>query len=199
MLVAPNLTALPNTDVPTPGRASRRVSTPQTRVSAPREPGMLAMANKSKKRRLEEFLRERQPEAISEERWRELAALLAPISENYLRDLLQATGLAIAQPFGGVRLSSFKDLEASLLEMEKEYSKAVANHDRRRASACRRTVIQAKDRTRLISRNQKVDAQKRRQKAEMVEWMLVWLENPGIFESWAALRKKSVTYRLEPG
>jgi hypothetical protein len=152
-----------------------------------------AMSRKSKKQRLEEFLQEQEIEAISEERWRELAALLAPISESYLRDLLQATGLPIAQPFGGVRQSSFEDLEASLLEMEKEYSKAVASHDRNRAVACRRTVIQAKDRARLISRNQKVDSEKRRQRAEMVEWMLVWLENPGIFESWVALRKKAVT------
>jgi len=151
------------------------------------------MSRKSKKQRLEEFLHGQEIAAISEERWRELAALLAPISENYLRDLLQATGLPIAQPFGGVRQSSFEDLEASLLEMEKEYSKAVARHDRKRAIACRRVVIQAKDRARLISRNQKVDSEKRRQRAEMVEWMLVWLENPGIFESWVALRKKSVT------
>jgi hypothetical protein len=55
-------------------------------------------------------------------------------------------------------------------------------------------VIQAKDRARLISRNEKVDSEKRRQRAEMVEWMLVWLENPGIFESWVALRKKAATY-----
>jgi hypothetical protein len=27
-------------------------------------------------------------------------------------------------------------------------------------------------------------------KAEMVDWMLVWLENPGIFEAWARLRKQ---------
>src|ERR1700726_1882040 len=137
------------------------------------------MSRKSKKQRLEEFLQGQQIEAISEEHWRELAALLAPISENYLRDLLQATGLPIAQPFGGVRQSSFEDLEASLLEMEKEYSKGVGSHNRKRALACRRAVIQAKDRARLISRNQEVDSEKRRQRAEMVEWMLVWLENPG--------------------
>ncbi len=83
--------------------------------------------------------------------------------------------------------------------MERAYSNAVANQDRKRTNTCRRTVIQAKDRARLISRNQKVDAEKRRQKTEMVEWMLVWLENPGIFESWVALRKDSLTYRSEPG
>jgi len=156
-------------------------------------------STKSKKQRLEEYLRENHPVSISEELWRGLFTLLAPISETYLRDLLQATGLPIAQPFGGVRQSSFEDLEASLLDMEKAYSKAVANQDRKRAIACRRAVIQAKDRARLISRNQKVDPEKRRQKAEMVEWMLVWLENPGIFESWVALRKNSFTCRSEPG
>ena len=154
-------------------------------------------SGKSRKQRLEEFLREQHLATISEERWHELATLLAPISEAYLRDLLQATGLPIAQPFGGVRQSSFEELEASLLEMEKAYANAVANHDRKRATACRRTVIQAKDRARLISRNQKVDSEKRRQKTEMAEWMLVWLENPGIFESWVALRKKSLTCRSE--
>jgi hypothetical protein len=143
-------------------------------------------------------LREHRLAEISEERWRELSALLAPVSESYLRDLLQAAGLSVEQPFGGVRQSSFEDLEASLLEMEKVYSKAVAKHDRERANACRRVVIQAKDRARLVSRNLKVDAEKRRRKAEMVEWMLVWLENPGIFESWVALRKKS-TCRSESG
>jgi hypothetical protein len=155
--------------------------------------------SKSKKHRLEEYLRENHPAAISEQHWRELLTLLAPISETYLRDLLQATGLSIAQPFGGVRQTSFENLEVSLLELENEYSKAVASLDRARATACRRVVIQAKDRARLISRNEKVDPERRRQKAEMAEWMLVWLENPGIFESWVALRKKSLTYRSESG
>src|SRR5437867_4421739 len=84
----------------------------------------VALRGKSKKQRLEEFLRDKQPTAIDEQRWRDLLALLAPISENYLRELLHATGLPIAQPFGGVRLGSFEDLEASLLDMEAEYAKA---------------------------------------------------------------------------
>jgi hypothetical protein len=154
----------------------------------------VATRSNSKKRRLEDYLRERRPAAISEEFWRELAALLAPISDSYLRDLLQATGLHIAQPMGGVRQGSFEELEASLLELENEYAMAVARGDRTRATACRRAVIQAKDRAKLISKKENVDAEKRRQKAEMTEWMLVWLENPGIFASWVPLRKKSLTY-----
>lgn len=154
----------------------------------------MAARSNSKKRRLEDYLREQRPAAISDERWRELAALLAPISESYLRDLLHATGIPIAQPMGGVRQGSFEELEASLLELENEYAIAVAGGDRTRATSCRRAVIQAKDRARLISRSEKVDAEKRRQKAEMTEWMLVWLENPGIFAAWVTLRKESLTY-----
>lgn len=114
-----------------------------------------------KKRRLEEFLEERRPAAVSEEIWRELVALLSPISESYLRDLLQGLKLPVAQPFGGVRQSSFKELEASLLEIESAYAKAMASGDMTRAKACRRVVIQAKDRARIVSRNEKVDPEKR--------------------------------------
>jgi len=82
----------------------------------------MAARSKSKKLRLEMFLQERQPDAITEDVWRELIALLAPISESYLRELLRATHLPVAQPFGGVRQSSFEELEASLLEIERAYS-----------------------------------------------------------------------------
>jgi hypothetical protein len=119
-----------------------------------------------------------------------LVSLLAPISDHYLRQLLHATGLPVAQPFGGVRLGSFRELEESLLAMEKEYAQAVASKDALRAKACRRAAIQAKDRARLFSRNEKVDPEKRKHKAEMVEWILVWLENPAIFGTWVELRKK---------
>jgi len=147
----------------------------------------VALRSKSKKSRLEEFLAERQPVRISEEIWRELVGLLAPISESYLRELLHRANVPVAQPFGGVRQSSFEELEASLIEMGAVYSEAVAKGELARATACRRAVIQAKDRARFVSRN----PEKRKQKEEMVEWMLVWLENPGIFESWVRLRKKA--------
>jgi len=143
------------------------------------------VAKRGKSKQLEDFLKAKSPPVITEAIWRELVALLAPISESYLRRLLQATNLPIAQPFGGVRQTSFEELEASLLELGKEYARSPA--------ACRRAVIQAKDHARLASKNPKVDESKRLQKAEMVEWMLVWLENPGIFESWVVLRKQTMS------
>jgi hypothetical protein len=44
-------------------------------------------------------------------------------------------------------------------------------------------VIAAKDRAKfLVERNPA--------KAEMVQWMLVWLENPEVFPAWVEARKK---------
>ena len=80
---------------------------------------------------------------------------------------------------------TFADLEASLCFLSRVYAVC---EDRRRE--CRDIVIKAKDRARWASRNQRAAAVKRRIKAEMVEWMLVWLGDPSLFAGWATLRRQ---------
>ena len=92
-------------------------------------------------------------------------------------------------PFGGVRQKTFDELERSLLEMEEAYTRASGSGDRGRAQQCRNAVIQAKDHARLAARSPKASTEKKAQKEEMIQWMLVWLENPGIFPAWVKLRK----------
>src|ERR1035441_4545859 len=108
-----------------------------------------AYASKPAKRRLVDYLDERQPAAITEAVWKELLELLAPVSESYLRELLRATGLPFEQPWAGVRQHSFEELEQSLREMLHVYAEAMAAGDRQRARYCRRPVIGAKDRARF--------------------------------------------------
>jgi hypothetical protein len=153
----------------------------------------------SKKRLLAEFLESRRPEIVGEGEWNELAARLAPVSERYLRSLLHEAGIPVDQPYDGARLKSLDELESSLIALQREYARAMGSGDAARARACRRAVIEAKDRARMVSRNPKVDAAKRGEKAEMVEWMLVWLENPEIFESWVELRKRARAALRPPG
>src|SRR5205823_6429167 len=143
---------------------------------------------KSKKKRFNQYLEERKPAAVGESEWRELIELLAPVSESYLRELLHGTGLPISQPFDGVRQGSFEELQKSLEELERVYAEAVAGGDSERARDCRRVVIGAKDRARFVAKNANVSAEKRAQKEEMAGWMLVWLENPGVFPAWVRLR-----------
>jgi hypothetical protein len=148
-----------------------------------------ASANKSKKIRLRQYLAERNLSAIGEREWREVAAHLAPVSESYLQRLLAEAGVAVEAPFGGVRQKSFEELEHSLLDMEEVYTRAGEAGDRARAQLCRNAVIQAKVHARLAARGARTSVEKKGQKEEMIQWMLVWLENPGIFPAWVKLRK----------
>ena len=140
----------------------------------------------SVKQRLRGWLAAGGPPAITEAVWRELLSRFAPVSETYLRDLLRKTGLPFDQPWAGIRQHTFEELEHSLREMLKVYREAAAAGDRERARYCRRQVIAAKDRARFA-------AKKKPEKAEMAQWMLVWLENPEIFPAWVAARKKAVS------
>ena len=145
---------------------------------------------KSVKQRLRDYLAERQPHAITAAVWNQLLAHLAPVSESYLRDLLRSTALPFEQPYAGIRQHTFEELEESLGEMLAVHTEAVAAQDRARARYARRQVIAAKDRARFLSRSPRTPAEKKAQKEEMVQWMLVWLENPEVFPAWVAARKR---------
>ncbi len=144
----------------------------------------------SRKQALREFLASRGIAAIGEAEWRAALAELAPISESYLRDLLRATGLPFAQPYAGIRQNSFAALEQDLHDMLQTYRAALDAADRERARYCRRQVIAAKDRARFVASNPKTPPEKRAQKEEMIQWMLVWLENPPVFPAWVEIRKR---------
>jgi hypothetical protein len=148
------------------------------------------MPPKSRKQALREYLAARAIAAIGEAEWRELLRELAPVSESYLRELLRDTGLPFAQPYAGIHQKSFADLERTLREMLEVYAGAMRTGDRQRARYCRRQVIAAKDRARFIARGSKTSPEKRAQKDEMVQWMLVWLENPEVFPTWVEIRKR---------
>jgi hypothetical protein len=139
--------------------------------------------NKSFKRELGEYLETARPAAITEALWRELLERLTGISENYLRQLLWATGLPFERPFAGIRQHTLEELEESLKGMGRIYAEAMAAGERERARYCRRLVIGARARAKFA-------AGKKKEKAEMAEWMLVWLEDPSLFESWVEVRKR---------
>jgi hypothetical protein len=135
----------------------------------------------TKKQRVLDFVAARGWGEVGEKEWRELRAALNDISESALR----ASGIAIAAPWRGVAAHSIDELESSMLEFSQVYE---TREDLRRY--CRDQVIAAKDSARWAARSSKVEESKRRMKAEMVEWMLVWLDDPAIFPTWVQLRKQ---------
>jgi DNA-binding GntR family transcriptional regulator len=146
--------------------------------------------DKSVKQRLREYLAAEKPPAITEAVWTGLLMRLAPVSESYLRDLLRETGLPFDQPYAGIRQHTFEELEHSLREMHRVYADATAAGDRERARYCRRQVIGAKDRAKFLAQNPNISPEKKAEKEEMAQWMLVWLENPEVFPAWVDARKR---------
>jgi hypothetical protein len=142
------------------------------------------------KRELREYLEAERPESITGAVWRELLARFAPVSESYLRDLLRQTGLPFEQPYAGVRQHTFAELDESLRELLAVYLEARDAGDRDRVRYCRRQVIAAKDRAKFFAANPKTTLEKQAEKSEMAQWMLVWLENPEVFQVWVDARKQ---------
>ena len=153
-------------------------------------------STKSHKQRLREYLADAQPAAIGQAVWRDLLVKLAPISESYLRELLRDTAIPFEQPFAGVRQHTFEELEQSLREMLRVYTEAKVAGNRERARYCRRQVIGAKDRAKFLAHSGRTPPEKKAQKDEMAQWMLVWLENPEVFPAWVEARKRTMASGL---
>ena len=137
---------------------------------------------KAKTAELAEWLAQERPNTIGEPQWEALMAALTPITENYLRRLLRASGLPLAPLVEGVRQESLDALELSLVRLWKEYE----HGDAARRARVRRLVITAKDHARWAARK---SASKKAEKEEMMLWMLTWLENPPVFPEWVRLRR----------
>jgi len=130
-----------------------------------------------------DFVAARSWDVIGESEWHELRSTLGDISESTLR----ASGIPITAPWSGVAAHSMDELEMALLELTQVYE---TRTDLRRY--CRDQVIGAKDRARWASRSPRIDEPKRRTKEEMVEWMLVWLDDPAVFPVWVQLRRRNM-------
>jgi len=115
-----------------------------------------------------------------------MAAALPGISERLLREVWRESGLPMTPMVEGVRQESLEALAESLDGLSREYEAG----DGRRRLAVRRVVITARRHAEWVAANPKAAEDKRALKAEMGLWLRVWLENPGVFELWAELRKE---------
>jgi len=117
--------------------------------------------------------------------WGELSAAFPDNSKTLFNEVLAEAAISVEQPFRGVDTGSLKGLEQTLRELSAYYAGSEKDAQR----MCRAMVIAAKDRARFASRGVKAELAKRELKARMVEWMLVWLDDPTVFPIWATLRQ----------
>ena len=138
---------------------------------------------------------------------RKRLARTKPISRSYLLRILSETTVAIARSLNipppdlrrRVHSSSPERARVSLIDLQAEYSRSHVAGNRERAEDCRRAVWQAKDRLKLTLRNTRLPTKKRQEKQEILQWFLVWLETPELFDRWLELRQRKRPWETKTG
>ena len=94
-----------------------------------------------------------------------------------------------------LKFSDFKQALVSIRQLDNLRRKFQAENDKDGLRLVRETGIKGKNRAVMISKNEKVDEQKRVEKAEIAEWFQLWLQSPEIFENWIQLRMNSKDFQ----
>lgn len=147
---------------------------------------------------LREHLERVNPAVVDEAERERIKEVLGPVSDRLLRDLLRESGYPLSPLVEGVRQADFDTLERTLLALAQAYREAKERGDVAYQKQCRQAAIAAKDHARLVERNPSTAEEKRAQKTEMVLWLITWLENPDVFESWVALRRQVLSPAQRP-
>lgn len=91
--------------------------------------------------------------------------------------------------------STFAEAEETIRKLENLCLKYRALSDKKGVEYCRQIALLGRRRAELISRNQKVSPKKRLQKQEIANWFRIWLETPGLFADWLAMRKGTEEFK----
>jgi hypothetical protein len=187
--------------------------------SRKKEPGT---AVPTKKSRILEIARETghsrfTPAEIDEICRRTSASLgtAAKTSSDYVASVLKEAGLHVAWSAHAEteeryeeefkELLHFADLaeaEVCLVRIDELTRKFEAAGERAAAERVREIARLGRRRAEMIAHNQKVDACKREEKAEISRWFAIWLETPGAFFDWLEVRKQSAEFQqkfVSPG
>ncbi len=79
-------------------------------------------------------------------------------------------------------------------KLEEERKKLKAD-DRKRAKNLAGRAREEKERARLVATSSAFTPRQRAEAAEIAEWITIWLQQPGMFADWLALRQRSPEFR----
>lgn len=146
---------------------------------------------------------------------RQLIVRLGPggkTSPDYIASVLEEAGARVAwsdkDDAAGQYEEEFHDLlhfatleeaEMCLVRLDELGRKFRAEGERAPAERVLEVARLGRRRAEMIARNPKVDARKRAEKQEILQWFTVWLETPDAFFDWLELRKQSPEFQKRFG
>lgn len=144
---------------------------------------------------------------------RQLIAQLGPAgktSSDYIVSVLEEAGMRVVwstrsdteglyeEEFTDLlRFSTLGEAEMCLVRLDELLRKFLAESEKSAAERVREIARLGRRRAEMISRNHKVDAQKRLEKEEVAHWFAIWLETPDAFFDWLEVRKQSPAFRKQ--
>jgi hypothetical protein len=98
-----------------------------------------------------------------------------------------------------LHFSTLDEAEMCLVRLDELLRKFVLESDPHAAERVREVARLGRRRAEMIARNPRVDARKREEKKEILEWFGIWLKTPEAFFDWLEVRKQSPDYRQRFG
>jgi hypothetical protein len=131
---------------------------------------------------------------------------------DYIADVLKSAGWKIQltdreeaeerfeEEFEDIlHFSTLQDAEVSLTRLDELLRRFRQHGERAAVERVMEIARLGKRRAEMISRNRKVEEQKRKQKKEIAEWFRIWLEAPDTFFDWLNVRKASPEFHATFG
>ena len=91
--------------------------------------------------------------------------------------------------------ASFAEAEETIHRLDYLCRNYQSASDKKGVDYCRRIAFLGRQRAELISRNARVNPQKRLHKKEIAQWFRIWLETPAIFQDWLLMRKGTEEFK----
>lgn len=176
---------------------------------------MTPVEHVTKKQRILELARELSVERYTpfeiEQIRRQLVARFGPDAKTapeYIAEVLQAAGLRVAWSTQAdidehreeeladlLHFSTLEEAEMCLVRLDELWRKYFVEGNRPAGERVLEIARLGRRRAEMISRNKKVDPQKRAEKAEIAQWFKIWLDTPDAFFDWLELRKQAQEFR----
>jgi hypothetical protein len=93
-----------------------------------------------------------------------------------------------------LHFSTLEEAEMCLVRLDELLRKFLLDNEQAAVERVREVARLGRRRAEMISRNHKVDANKRAEKEEIAHWFAIWLETPDAFFDWLEVRKQSADF-----
>jgi len=98
-----------------------------------------------------------------------------------------------------LHFATLEEAEMCLVRLDELWRKFRSEGEKAAVERVLEVARLGRRRAEMIARNQRVDATKREEKQEIMEWFGIWLKTPEAFFDWLEVRKQSPDYRKRFG